>query len=422
MTRANGTDELAQLEDDLRGTPYRPLRAIGRGGMGSVYEVEHRTLRRKLVIKVLREPNRPDLEDRLRLEAQTLAQLSHPNLLAVHDYAHTASRRPFIVSERLFGKTLKEHLGPTGSLPLAEAVMYARQALSGLAEAHRAGVVHRDVKLDNLFLCDATAAAPAHVKVIDFGIAKLVGGEASAAVRVAPLEVPTAEGVMVGTPSFMSPEQVKNLPVDHRADLYGVGVVLYRLVTGRNPFICRDVFEYATAHATDAPPAPSRFVALPLALEAAILRALEKEPSARFADAASMSEALAAALAPRGSPPAPVGARPQTTTVLNEGTAGAPAPALSPSRPHVPASPSSTVMMTPPMSTQRLLPSPSSTLPMLAPPVEAQRRPLASSPSDVRPGRARRRWGWLEIAALLVSTLSVAAILWFALMLLGALR
>lgn len=278
------------LDAELKTTPYRAIGVVGHGGMGAVFEVEHRVLKRRFVIKILRESNRPDLEDRLRLEAQALAQLSHPNLLQVVDLTHTASGRPFIVSERLRGSTLKEAIGATGTLPVPDAIRYVCQALSGLAAAHAVGIVHRDIKLDNLFLCSATEHLPAHVKVIDFGIAKLVASLTP--VDVSPLENPTAEGLMVGTPSFMSPEQVTSQPVDHRADLYGMGVVLYRLVTGRNPFICDDVIGYAAAHASEPPPPPSRFVELPEGLEAVILRCLEKSPDARYASASALIEAL----------------------------------------------------------------------------------------------------------------------------------
>lgn len=389
-----GPHVLATLEDDLRLTPYRPIAAIGHGGMGSVFEVEHRSLRHRLVIKILRETNRPDLEDRLRLEAQTLARLSHPNLLAVRDFARTASGRPFLVCERLVGRTLKELLGPTGALPVAEAVAFARQALAGLGEAHRAGVVHRDVKLDNLFVCDPTPTSPVLLKVIDFGIAKWVGGAPGELPPVAPLEVPTAEGVMVGTPSCMAPEQVKNLPVDHRADLYGVGVVLYRAITGRNPFLCRDVFEYATAHATEPPPPPSRFAALPVALEQAILRALAKDPAERWDSAAGMSAALEAAQAkptPRASatvpllaPPPVAAAKPVVRTIVLR----------APSTPELPP-PSQTAPMTPPMP---------------PPPSPAERAPIA------RPRRA------LEIVLIVLSVASAAAIVWFSFLLLATLR
>ena len=318
------TDQIVVLDEELRGTAYRPLAALGRGGMGSVYEVEHRALKRRMVVKILHEHDRPDLEDRLRLEAQTLAQLSHPNVVQVIDFARTASGRPFLVTERLYGRTLKELVGDSGKLPVDAAARYATEALSGLSAVHRAGVVHRDVKLENLFLCDADEHGAARVKVLDFGIAKLIHGGGEAPIDVAPLESATAQGLMVGTPSFMSPEQILGLPVDHRADLYAVGVVLYRLVAGRNPFICRDLIEYAAAHAGEKPAPPSRFADLPEGFDAIVLKALEKDPAARYPTAAEMIAALERYLLP---PPAPRRRAQVKTEVLPLATPPEPAPA-----------------------------------------------------------------------------------------------
>ncbi|NUP09220.1 MAG: serine/threonine protein kinase [Polyangiaceae bacterium] len=442
---------IAVLEAELRATPYRPIGALGQGGMGAVFEIEHRTLRRKLVIKILREPNRPDLEDRLRLEAQALAQLSHPNLLQVVDYGHTASGRPFLVTERLVGKTLKETVGPTGSLPMHEAATYVTQALGALAVAHRAGIVHRDIKLDNLFLCDADDANEKRVKVIDFGIAKLVGAEGGgAAVNVQPLENPTAEGFMVGTPSFMSPEQVTNQAVDHRADIYGMGVVLYRLLAGRNPFICRDLIEYAAAHAGEIPAPPSTFGAIPSALDGVVLRALEKQPGKRYQSAKEMIEALASFTKPAPLPvaaAAPVGVTPRggTQMLMSRTVAmeGAPiAPAQSPATGVAPRA-GTQRMLSPPQGFAAS-PFPQAPVPLPAPP--APRAPMQSAPQHAisypqaqslpanlsqsthhgpvpapiaaAPSKTRT----IEIVALVVAAISAGAIVWFALRLAGVLR
>jgi len=395
---------LIALQAELRATAYQALSRLGQGGMGDVFEVEHRSLRRKLVMKLLREPNRPDLEDRLRLEAQALAQLAHPNLLQVIDFAHTSAGRPFLVTERLYGRTLKEEVGLTGTLATHEAVSFTCQALAGLAAAHRAGVVHRDIKLDNLFVCQGDDLTPRHVKVIDFGIAKLVGAEGNAAgVSVDPLAVPTAEGIMVGTPSFMSPEQVTSQLVDHRADIYGMGVVLYRLVAGRNPFICRDLIEYAAAHASELPEPPSRFATLPPGLDAVILRALEKQPADRYASAKEMIDALAPfasartsapAIAPAPRAPAPepqVDARPAAlaTQVLTASSLSAPAA----------------------RTTQRMAASLAGHAPWNA---------FSTVQQAVAP-RARSTMTGIEIVALVVAATSAGAIVWFALILLGIL-
>ncbi len=421
MTSPEELQRLA-LDAELEGTPYRAIGHLGQGGMGAVFEVEHRSLRRRLVMKVLREPNRPDLEDRLRLEAQALAQLNHPHLLAVVDYGHTPSGRPYLVSERLYGRTLKEELGPTGALAVADAVRYVSEALSALGVAHRAGVVHRDVKLDNLFLCDANEAGPRRIKVIDFGIAKLVGAEGGTApVNLAPLEVPTAEGMMVGTPSFMAPEQITNQPVDQRADIYGVGVVLYRLLAGRNPFICRDLLEYAAAHASEIPQPPSRFASVPAALDAVVLRALEKDPRRRFGDTAEMIAALAPFLSPAAAAmPAP---RPtQATTVMAQPqpppAQELPAPAAPPPVAFVPRGPGTIRMESP----AQPLPA-AATRPMMpSSPHQAAwwlEPSPAALPAPPPPHAPVERDQTVVRVAIVVAVVSIIAIVCFALVLLG---
>jgi eukaryotic-like serine/threonine-protein kinase len=401
MAKPDPAEQIPALNAEFAGTPYSFVAAIGEGGMGAVYEVEHRTLKRKLVIKILRELDRPDLEDRLRLEAQALAQLTHPNLLSVVDYSHTPAGRPYLVSERLHGKTLKAALGATGALPVGDAVRFAMQALGGLSVAHRVGVVHRDIKLDNLFLCDGDEITPAHVKVIDFGIAKLVGAEENrTAIPVAPLAVPTAEGVMIGTPSFMSPEQVTDMPVDQRADIYGVGAVLYRLLTGRNVFLCSDVFQYATAHATEAPTPPSRFAQLPEGLDAVVLRALEKKPENRFQNAKQMIEALAP-FADRPSLPPHLDGNSSPGLMQFSGFAASSAP---PRQEHTEVIPAA---------------AQPARLPALSAPAEAS--PAESAVVSAPASRAERGRGPVEIVALAVVVASLAAILYFALVLSGAL-
>jgi serine/threonine protein kinase len=318
--------------DPLAGTAYRVLGPLGRGAMGEVFEAEHVALGKRVVAKILhaRLLLRPDHVDRMRLEGQALGLLSHPNIVAVTDLGRTADGRPFLVMERLLGRTVRDALAERGAIPAAEAIAIAAQALAGLGAAHAAGIVHRDVKLDNLFLCAGSPnvgsqatphpapAEPAHgrgagiVKILDFGLAKVIEGAGARGPR--PLAVPTAEGVSVGTPRFFSPEQASGAPVDARTDLYALGAVLYAMVAGRGPFDhLATVAEVLAAHLETPPDPPSHHAPQPIPeeLDAVILRALAKDPAARFQTAESFAEALAQIPA---EPPRPIHTAPLADT------------------------------------------------------------------------------------------------------------
>jgi len=277
---------------------YRVLARLGRGGMGDVFLAEHALLNHRVVVKVLHAElaTRPHLVDRMRLEAQVLAQLRHPNLVRVTDFDETPLGRPYLVMEHLVGVSLAAELEARGApLDLRDALDLALQALEGLAHAHARGLVHRDVKLDNLFVC---TPGPSHarprLKVLDFGIAKVLDGGADG---FAPLALPTAAGVVVGTPRFFAPEQARGMPLDARADLYSFGLCLYAMVAGRGPFDDRaTLVALARAHLVDVPPAPSALALrpLPAALDALVLACLEKRPVDRPASAAELADALRA--------------------------------------------------------------------------------------------------------------------------------
>lgn len=276
--------------------------------MGEVFEAEHVGLKTRLVVKLLhgRYAGKPDILDRMRVEAQALALLNHPNIVRVVDFGATDDERTFLVMERLYGRTLAKEQKERQSLPALEAIAITREILAGLAAAHDAGMIHRDIKLDNIFLCDPStegrgeARGERLVKLLDFGVIKLLPEGASAeqlARSPAPLAYPTATGFTVGSPRFIAPEQALGTPVDARCDVYAVGMILYILLAGRGPFDHINATQnILQAHIATSPEPPSVFAEAPIPpeLEAAVLRALAKRPEERFPTALAFSEELAA--------------------------------------------------------------------------------------------------------------------------------
>jgi serine/threonine protein kinase len=292
-------------DDPLEGTPYRTLRQLGHGGMGEVVLAEHAELGKRVVVKMLHAHllDDPRLRERARIEAKALGNLKHPSIVEVTDFGHTPAGRPYLVMERLRGFTLADELARRGALGVGESVRLARELLSALALAHEQGIVHRDIKLSNLFIHHPTVGPPV-LKVLDFGIAKITQSVSTTAPR--PLSLPTEQGVVIGTPRFLSPEAVSGKAVDHRADLYAVGLVLYSLVCGRGPWDDepRDSF-VLVAQVRSKPLPPSIYTQQPIlpALDHVILRALEKQPSDRYQSAAEFERALARIQAELDVPP-----------------------------------------------------------------------------------------------------------------------
>ncbi|WP_437305275.1 serine/threonine-protein kinase [Sorangium sp. So ce388] len=267
----------------LPGTPYAVVRLLGQGGMGEVYEVEHVELGRRFAVKLLHRSHagRLDLSARMRAEARSIARLRHRSLPEVFDLGATEGGRPYFAMELLEGRDLRTELARLGVVAVPTALGLVLQALSALSLAHAAGIVHRDLKLENLFLCDDGT-----LKVLDFGVAKLLHDGASL----------TAPDAIIGTPRTMAPEQCAAQPIDPRADIYAMGLVLYELVAGRGPFDelrgRRDALRLA--HCEREPPPPSRLAPqpIPAALERLILRAIAKAPEHRFQTAADMEAAV----------------------------------------------------------------------------------------------------------------------------------
>jgi Tol biopolymer transport system component len=272
--------------------PYEIVAPIGAGGMGEVYRARDPRLGREVAIKVLPAEYSAD-PDRLRRfeqEARAAAALNHPNILAVFDIgAHREA--PFIASELLDGTTLREQL-EAGPVPIRKAVEQALQIAHGLAAAHDKGIVHRDLKPDNVFV-----TADHRIKILDFGLAKLTQPRSSSGTSSAFVTTvsPTEPGIVLGTVGYMAPEQVRGLDVDHRADLFAFGAILYELLSGRRAFRRPTAPETMAAILNEAPPdleAAGRPIPLPLAR--IVERCLEKNPSARFQTASDLAFALSA--------------------------------------------------------------------------------------------------------------------------------
>jgi eukaryotic-like serine/threonine-protein kinase len=293
---ARGTTD-GELRRELEGTAYRFVRTLSGGAMGEVVLVEHAGLGETRVMKLLRShlANVEDLATRLRTEARVLTKLDHENLVRVVDFGRTQSGRPFLVMDHLRGRTLKELVQELGALPVHEAVELTRQILRGLAEVHNAGIIHRDLKPDNVFVCGpdgATAAELAsagRVKILDFGIVKVVTDHDRARLGHVP---PTEEGMLVGTPAYLSPEQALAQTVTPAADLYAVGGILGHLVTGEAPFRGTSQLELLRAHVMEPPVPPSARVPSAAPVDAVVLHALRKKPEERFQSTAQFLRAL----------------------------------------------------------------------------------------------------------------------------------
>jgi serine/threonine-protein kinase len=256
---------------------YRALRPLGSGGMAQVWCAEDDVLGRRVALKLLgsRFAEDPEFRERFRREAQAAAGLAHPNIVGIFDRSEWEGT-PYIAMELVDGRTLKELVNERGPLPPAVAVDFTEQILRALGYAHRRGLVHRDVKPQNVII-DSEGQA----KVADFGIARAADSEM------------TQTGSIVGTVQYLSPEQAQALPVDARSDLYSAGVVLYELLTGRVPFDGEAPVAIALKHVSERPVPPGQLQpGIPPALEAVVLRALEKDPAHRFQSADEFLAAL----------------------------------------------------------------------------------------------------------------------------------
>ncbi|MCK9462811.1 MAG: serine/threonine protein kinase, partial [Proteobacteria bacterium] len=254
-------------------------RKLGEGGMGAVYEAEQTAFGRKVAIKVLH----PHLTDettnaRFRNEAAAASRLDHPNTITVFDFGETESGSLYIAMELIAGAGLDVEIRKHGALEWRRAARIARQICGSLANAHESGIVHRDLKPENVMLLERDTERD-FVKVLDFGIAKIVEGDGTDQRQAL-----TKTGMVLGTPQYMSPEQIRGEKVDARSDVYSAGVIVYQMLTGALPFSAETPMGLLTKHLLDAPPPFARSnpaCRVPKELERLVMQALAKNASER---------------------------------------------------------------------------------------------------------------------------------------------
>jgi eukaryotic-like serine/threonine-protein kinase len=266
------------LRPGTRLGPYEILAPLGAGGMGEVYKARDTRLDRAVALKVIPAAfaSDPQRLARFEREAKAVAALSHPNILAIHDFRREGGTA-FAVTELLEGQTLRERLD-AGPLPVSRAVDVAVQVAHGLASAHQRGVVHRDLKPENLFVC-----SDGRVKILDFGLAKLAPSlDEATLTREPPVSPSTEPGTVMGTVGYMSPEQVRGLAADHRSDLFSLGAVLYEMLSGRRAFRGPSAADTLSAILKDEPPElVGRHPGVSESLERIVRHCLEKNPEQR---------------------------------------------------------------------------------------------------------------------------------------------
>ena len=276
--------------DPLIGTTllgqFELLRICGTGSMGTVYKARQATMDRFVAVKILRRDlqDDPQVVKRFQREARAAARLSHPNIITVYLVGATDDGRPFMVMEFVEGQSLEDLLREAGALPPVRAMHIARQIASALAEAHGNAIIHRDLKPANILLT-SKRTTPDFVKVLDFGIAKILyeGDETQL----------TQTGAIFGTPYYISPEQASGAEIDPRCDLYSLGVILFRMLAGRLPFESPSGMEVLIQHLKQAPPRLRDLVKnVPAALEDLVIKAMAKQPDQRHRSAEDLVVAL----------------------------------------------------------------------------------------------------------------------------------
>ena len=281
---------------DLLNGQFQIVRKIGTGGMGAVYEASQPSMNSKVAVKILHAKlaNRKDLVSRFHREAAAMSHLRHPNTVKVLLYGEDEKDGLlYIVMEYLDGKNLNQTVRADGPLPVERAIPILVASCHALQEAHEQGIVHRDLKPENIFLCNQVGTKD-YVKVLDFGLAKVTEREMRPGSMIL-----TQEGMVFGTPEFMSPEQAQGKTLDARSDIYSLAVILYEVLTGKLPFEAKSPMEFIQLHVQKEPIPLSKRVpgkTFPEALDAAIAKALAKAREDRFQSATEFAAALQRAI------------------------------------------------------------------------------------------------------------------------------
>jgi serine/threonine protein kinase len=285
----DGTTLTEIKRDDFVGTvfaeKYEMLDIIGGGGMGMVYRAKHQLMNRIVAIKILHKANvtSNDAIKRFQVEAQAASALSMPNIISVFDFGVAPSGQPYMVMDYLDGKSISDVLGSDGRFPLERALNIFIQICDALAHAHAKSIIHRDIKPSNIVLIDIEGQSD-FVKIVDFGIAKLLNADPDSGNL-------TRTGEVFGSPAYMSPEQWKGHKLDARADIYSLGAVMYRCLSGKSMFEADDILQLMYKQVTEMPSSfASLGVSLPTEIEQIVFKAIEKDPANRYQ---SMRELMA---------------------------------------------------------------------------------------------------------------------------------
>ena len=267
------------IEGDIINNKYRIIELMGGGTMGKVYKAENINMRKPVALKILHGDvaANPEYQKRFMREARSAAALEHSNICTVMDFDTTENGLPYIVMELLIGETLTQRIQTHGSLSPLESVRIMRQLMGALSCAHEGGVVHRDVKPDNIFLIQREGRSD-FVKLIDFGIAHIDNPDGD-------LKTLTQAGTLYGTPQYISPEQAEFGTVDFHADLYAAGIIFYEMLTGKPPFTGKNYIELLMRHVNEPPPHISEKMCQGARIDAIIQRLLKKNPNERYGSA-----------------------------------------------------------------------------------------------------------------------------------------